>query len=190
MIPCEELDLIGYKEGVLSERELRRVEEHLSSCPDCQRRLGELDDTARILLDVWVEGGLLCPPAEALQDYSVGEGSPQARRVLERHLEKCPSCLEALEVLKAFQAGWRPEHESPELPEALGQRLSGLKREGLLERLRRAAEAALGREGRGAVDAWLESLKSRRPEAWPLAALPRDAAEVEEQDEQDEEESR
>ena len=65
-------------------------------------------------------------------------------------------------------------------------RLPILAESGLAERLRRAAEEALGRkpppEGSEAA-AWLQRLLSREPEAWPLAALPRDAAEVEEDEE-------
>jgi anti-sigma factor RsiW len=191
MATCETIDLVAYMEGALEEEERRRVETHLATCEVCCRSLEELDEAKELLVEAWTAGGVGCPPAEALGVHLTGGGDDALRRALERHLDRCAVCGELVEVLRAFEAEWTPPAEGETLPDALRERLATLAERGLAERVRRAAEAALGREAppEGAeAAAWLERLLSREPDAWPLAALPKDAAEVEEDEDEDEDE--
>ncbi|MFQ6672989.1 MAG: zf-HC2 domain-containing protein [Candidatus Tectimicrobiota bacterium] len=186
MPSCETIDLVAYLEGALDTEGTRRVEEHLAVCERCSQSLGGLSEARALLVELWTASGASCPPAEAISEYLAGEGEDAPRQALGRHLERCAACREIAEVLRTFEAEWIPSSEGAELPASVRQRLSALAEAGLAERLRRAAEAALGREGpteAGEAAAWLERLMSRKEEAWPLAALPRDAAEVEEDDE-------
>lgn len=186
MPSCETLDLVAYIEGALDAEAGRRVEAHLAGCEECRRGLDELGETRELLVELWTASGASCPPAEAISEHLAGEGEEAPRKALARHLERCPACRELIEALRAFEAEWDPPAERAELPASLRERVSILAESGLAERLRRAAEEALGREpppeGSEAA-AWLQRILSREPEAWPLAALPRDAAEVEEDEE-------
>ncbi len=188
MPSCETIDLVAYMEEALDAEERRRVETHLVTCESCCRSLEELGEAKELLVELWTAGGAGCPPAEALGEYLAGEGEEDLRRALGRHLERCATCGELIEVLRAFEAEWAPPAEGQPLPAELRERLATLAEQGLAERLRRAAEAALGRDAppKGAeAAAWLQRLLSQEPEAWPLAALPKDAAEVEEDEDEE-----
>lgn len=185
MSSCETVDLVGYLEGVLDDEANRLVEDHLLGCERCRQSLEEIGETAEWLVELWSASGESCPPAEALAEYVSGEGEEPARVTLGRHLERCPSCRELLETLRAFEAEWVPPAEGPELPEWLKNKIPPLARNALAERLRRAAEAALGGteapEGKEMAE-WLKRILEPSPGTWPQAALPRDAADVEEEE--------
>lgn len=186
MSSCQTVDLVGYLEGALDAEASRRVEAHLVDCEGCRRGLEDLRETKSWLLELWTASGTSCPPAEAILEFLAGEGEETPRKALGRHLERCHACREFVEVMRAFETEWIPPTEAEELPASLRQRLSSLAETGLAERLRRAAEEALGGEAPpepGEAAAWLQRILSREPEEWPLAALPRDAAEVEEDEE-------
>lgn len=184
MSSCETVDLVAYLEGALEGEALRQVEEHLAGCEACRRSLEELTETADWLVELFSVSGESCPPGEALAEYVSGEGDETTRETLGRHVERCGSCGELMGVLRSFEAQWVPPEAGQELPEALKGALPSLAEGALAERLRRAAEAALGDEatpgGREMAD-WVKRVLE--PGAWPQAALPTDAAEVDEEDE-------
>ncbi len=188
MASCETVDLIGYMEGALEAEASGEVEEHLAGCSNCRRSLEELGQAREWLVELWSASGESCPPAEALAEYVAGEGEPAARTTVERHLERCPACGELLGILQAFEAEWVPPTEGVELPERLRGRLPSLAAGTLAERLKRAAQVAMGREtAEGAEMAeWLKRILEPPAETWPTAALPTDAAEVEEDDDEPE----
>lgn len=186
MSSCETVDLVGYLEGALDAEDSRVVEDHLLGCERCRNSMEELGETAEWLVELWSAAGESCPPAEAIAEYVSGEGEDSARKALGRHVERCPSCRELLETLRALEAEWVPPEEGPELPESIRGKLPFLAQGALAERLRRAAEAAVGEgealEGEEMAE-WLKRILEPRPEAWPQAALPSDAAEIEEEEE-------
>jgi anti-sigma factor RsiW len=191
MSSCETVDLVGYMEGALEAGESLRVEGHMAGCEACRRSLEELSETSEWLVELFSASGEGCPPAEALAEYMAGEGEEASRRVLARHTEACSACSELMEFLRAFEAEWVAPEESLALADTLAGRLSTLAEGALAERLKKAAEAALGAEGpaEGRKTAeWIERILEPGPEAWPRAALPRDAADTEEEEPPTEEE--
>lgn len=183
MSSCETVDLVAYLEEALEGDALGRVEEHLAGCEACRKSLEELTETADWLVELFSASGESCPPAEALAEFVSGEGDASTRETLKRHVERCGSCGELMEVLRSFEAQWVEPDEGPELPEAIKSALPSLAEGALAERLRRAAEAALGAEAQPGGREMAEWLKRvLEPGTWPQAALPTDAAEVDEEE--------
>lgn len=184
MTSCDAVDLLGYLEGALDYEQRQAAERHLAGCDECRRSLEGLEETSDWLLELWSASGASCPSVDVLAEYLEGKGEEAHRETLRRHVEACPSCREFVEVLKAFEAEWVPDAEEPELPESIRGRLSLLAQGSLTDRLRRAAEEAMGTETPAGSEMaeWIKRILEPRAGAWPKAALPRDAAEVEDED--------
>jgi putative zinc finger protein len=88
-------DLIRYLDGELVEEDKRKIEAHLSSCPECRERLAFARDFNRGLTQLSAEElspREPCPNAETLVRYEAGEVDEETAEHLRAHMVFCDAC--------------------------------------------------------------------------------------------------
>jgi|GEM_PF-6984957 len=174
MIPCDDIDLVGYIEGQASEE----VRCHLETCAACRKKLAQVRTIIGALVDAaWEDDACTSFRERALDRVIDGETPDQ------EHLDACPACREFYQA--AVDAlGWT-EKKSPlewaPLPDKVRQMAAERHRQWMKSRLEKVISLQGVKDDRTKKDQ-LDQMLDDSAEDLPRAAFPDDLADTEDKE--------
>ena len=93
---------------ILDGVEDQRSQQHMDTCPDCQKRVEEARHIEMALNQQLFRQD--CPPPHKLTDYFIRIVSAEDREKIDEHLRRCVSCREELETLARFMEDDDQQH--------------------------------------------------------------------------------
>jgi hypothetical protein len=176
-----DLDLIGYLEKSISEKERERIEEHIKGCQECHEELTQLERSEALFGKVMARyPDIFCPDSDELVKLLAGELEPEIKQGMEEHIKTCVACQGKMALLNEAEKAhvelpekkeWEPlphkilerikQREKP-LRDRLKQALMALKAKGrsdisdLLDHVDELSERIMGGTGAEAPSYALE----------------------------------